>query len=407
MVLDEYLYARADREAKGQHSPSSLRAYLADPYNVRHRAEAQASINVFYDEAIAKLKKQAEGKAMDDSVFQSVLALLEALKKTDRPVVTVGFRGTQDVTPSTDELKTKEEVNYDALLDEKPELKTVADQSSGKTAILPPGDTFTAENTRTRESVILGRLRDSVQKMLGADVITLAPVTAGEAPVMEVTYHAYADGSLYLYTTTSENQFGLQPMEEVKGLLRKYEVSWVITIRPPGTDQTYESKLGSVAGSQIHYDSRPEDPSWAPYAIILYSAFNDMSKRWPATSPPAPKRWRGRRPRRRRTASPTSLPPRRNRNPRPSKQAWHLPSSSTRLRCPSTAGSPWWRATWSRASSPASTSRRTRVLASSSPSTASTTPATRSATSTGAPSARPTATTSRSMRRRRTSRPTC
>ena len=48
---------------------------------------------------------------------------------------------------------------------------------------------------------------------------------------------------------------------------------------PPGAEEPFPCKLGSSPASNLNYDGRPGDPDWAPYAIILYSAFYDMSDR--------------------------------------------------------------------------------------------------------------------------------
>ncbi len=285
-MRDDRLFDKARREADENHSPSSLRQYLADATNVRHRDDAQTRINVFYDEAIARLKKQAEGKDVDESMFQAVLALLDGLKKSDNPVVTVGFHATQDPTPTTPEQTTRENEEYAGHLDDSPELKSIAENAPEKTAILPLGDTFTAENTKVREAVILDQLRESVKKVLDADIITLEPAPTahpggGEMPahpIMEVTYHAYADGSLYLYTTTVRDDV-LGDQKKVNGLLRGYEIEWTITVRPPNTPKVYDYKVASKALTSLHYDSDEADPSWAPYAIILYSGFEDMSRK--------------------------------------------------------------------------------------------------------------------------------
>jgi hypothetical protein len=277
IFLDEYLYVNARRDADEKHSPTLLREYLSDPANVRHRDEAQTRINAFYDEAIARLKTLAEGKKVDEQMFQAVLALLDALKKADKPVVTVGFRGSQEPMPATDDAKSLEQIVYAAKLDQEPKLKSVEENSPEKTAILPLGETFIPANTKVRESVILNQLRESVKTVLDADILTLEPapeppagsVEQTSTPMIEVAYHTSPSGGLYIYTSEDES--------EVHGLLRGYQIDWTITIRPPGVDKPYEYKVGSKPASNLTYKPEDGDPSWAPYAIILYSAFDDMS----------------------------------------------------------------------------------------------------------------------------------
>jgi hypothetical protein len=114
-LRDDWLYDRAAQEAKTQDSPRSLRDYLANQENQRHRPEALKLIGGFYDRTIADLKKsaQANEKKIDQNLFQGVLSLLEALKKAPSPVITVGFKGEFDEAPSTPEQKKFEQFVYD------------------------------------------------------------------------------------------------------------------------------------------------------------------------------------------------------------------------------------------------------------------------------------------------------
>jgi hypothetical protein len=133
---------------------------------------------------------------------------------------------------------------------------------------------FDPAQTARRESVILDRLRAVLQKAVKDDVMVLRPVPPGQKPALEVGYHVFAPGRLYLYTTT-----GAPGGDQIKGLLRGYEISWTITFLPPGAEEPFPCKLGSQPATNLNYDSQPGDPDWAPYAIILYSAFHDMSSR--------------------------------------------------------------------------------------------------------------------------------
>jgi hypothetical protein len=298
-LLDEYCWDLARRQADEEHSPSRLRAYLADAENRRHRGEAREKISVFYDEVLARLKERRANhrdpeRPIDEPMFAAVLELIEALKTRDHPVVTVGFRGTQEAEPATEEEKGREKSVYDLRVRENPELAEVARKSPDGTAVLARGEAFDAAQTRRREEVILARLRDSVQRALGADILTLERARDGEEPVLQVAYHVYPTGGLYLYVSEPE---GRQPegRTAARGLIRGYVIDWTITIRPPG-GRAHECRLGSQPASNLHYDSEPGDPAWAPYAVVLYSAFDDLSSRlvgnFALPPPKAPERYR-------------------------------------------------------------------------------------------------------------------
>jgi hypothetical protein len=271
-LRDDRRFTRAEREAQGSGSPAGLRAYLADPADQRHRADAQRLIAGHYDRAIAalKTKRDAEPGKIDRDLFEGVLALLDALKRADGPVVTVGFRATLDPEPTTQGQKALEKMVYDAHLRRTPELRGIAERQPDRSAILPCGQVFDPGQTSRREEVILGRLRDAVARGINADVLTLEPAAAGATPVMEVAYHIHAAGALGLYSDTDKKP---------KGLLRWYAINWTITIRPPGEPKAFVYDLASEPGLNLTYDEEPGDPSWAVYAVVLYSGFYDMSAR--------------------------------------------------------------------------------------------------------------------------------
>jgi hypothetical protein len=317
---DDLLWGRAHNAASRDHSPAELRKYLADRRNRRHRAEAQKLINAHYDQAIARLKGlnagETEGKKIDTQMFGGLLALLEALKTADRPVVTVGFKATQDEAPVTEVQKQMEKLESDLYAAQNPQVKTMAEFSPRKTAILPTGATFSAEQTARRERLILERLRESMRKVLKTDILSLEAAPRGVKPTIEVAYRTYAPGMLYLYTTEQRAQpfapawqppgggFGMPggqrpggfgmglPQKIVKGLLRGYHHDWTITIHPPGGGEPRVARLQSSPAQDLKYDTRPGDPEWGAYAVILYSGFHDMSNRLIASfglqPPPAP-----------------------------------------------------------------------------------------------------------------------
>jgi hypothetical protein len=280
-MLDDRTFKQAKTKAEKEKSPAALRDYLVDHDNQRHRPEAQAMIGEFYDAAIqdVRAKRAKLGTQGDAELFAGVLALLEALKRTDRPSVTVGLRAKLDRIPVTKAQKELEEKVYELYLKEHPELKTIAAISSNGSAIISADQAFEPPALVHLERVILERLRDAVGKGINADIMTLELLLRDEhtvmevpaqVPVIEVAYHIFAGGELGTYT--AENK-------RLVGLLRWYDIGWTITIRPPGTDQTFVFKLQSQPGEKITYDREQGDPSWAIYAVLLYSGFYDMSAR--------------------------------------------------------------------------------------------------------------------------------
>jgi hypothetical protein len=273
---DELHFARAVRASEEGRSVEPLRAYLADPGHVRHRAEAQRRIDALYQAAIARLRDLSANQALDPELFRGLLDLVESLRSAGSPDVSVGFVRTQEPEPVTKERKGAEQREHDCRLREHEELRRLA-RSRG-TAILPLGGTFRDESSAHREEMILRRLSESVRRVLGADLLSFRSARAGEAPMLEVRFHVRPSGILYTYTMTRENRSG-GDTKTVEGLLRGYEIDWTLTLRPYGAAAARTVTLGSSPVAKLHYRSRPTDPEWAPYAVILYSCFYDFSDR--------------------------------------------------------------------------------------------------------------------------------
>jgi len=277
-MRDDRVFTKAQRESTARNAPGSLREYLADTGNQKHRAEAQRLIAGFYDRKIAELKeKQAKAAAEDKEVYEVVFSLLESLKFADRPVVTVGFKATIDPEPKTQSQKDIEKYVYDKRVEAKPELKTIAASQPNHSAILSWGKVFEPEQTGRLETVILTRLRDAVGKGISPDILTLEAVPKGEFPMLEVDYHIFAGGRLGFY----HKDVGVNgiPKDELIGLLRWYETDWVIVVRSLGEKKETSFRLTSAPAPQLTYDPRSDDPDWAIYAIVVYSSFYDMSAR--------------------------------------------------------------------------------------------------------------------------------
>jgi hypothetical protein len=275
-LIDDHHFAVAEQTARAQDSPAGLRRYLAVPANTRHRAAAVAQIGTYYDRTVAELKKRATDNPdkIDRALMDPLVVLIGALKGVNDPVVTVGFVAELQTDPKTDAEKERERADYDIQLREEPALKDVAARSATNTAILPYLQAFEPDQVANREKLIYERLADAVRKAIKTDILTLRPARSDEQPMIEVRYKIVPSGSLYLYTTT-----GGFPLKTVNGLIRGYSIKWDIVMRPPGAAEPLRLSVASQPLSSLNYERELSDPEWAPYAILLYSAFYNLSDR--------------------------------------------------------------------------------------------------------------------------------
>jgi hypothetical protein len=280
-LLDERRFTRARNAARKQESPAPLRSYLSDPANKLHRKEAQAQIDEIYEQAILKLKKRtADLRSKEEkAVIDALCSLLEALKRAEKPEVTVRFQARHTDVPADAFTKLSEQIIYRAALEKHPELKDLERETGS--AILPRYPLFEPAWVERREGKLRVRLWLELKKVVKLDLIDLMPSGGGD-PVLEIAYHVVPSGTLLEYQESlvqRERGGEEQKVTRIRGLLRTYDIQWVIKTRPPGTKKVLEQKLTSKAVTSIHIRSEPADPEWTPYAIQLYLAYCDLSDR--------------------------------------------------------------------------------------------------------------------------------
>jgi hypothetical protein len=295
---DDQRFAKARTEAERDASPSSLRAYLVDDENQRHREEALDLVAGFYQQAIARVQALRTPYA-DAELVDGLLAVLTALQQAESPVVGVTFQGTQQPLPMGEGEQLIERLGESFYASSDAKIKELQEADDQGSAMIELGGTFDDAQVQRRESVILARLQTAIDQVLGLDILALRPATEGETPVFAIAYHTFPSGEVYLYTreTTEYPSYGLptgpgsSTTTATMGLLRGYAIAWTVTVTPPG-GQPIVRELGSVPADSLRLEDSETAPDWAPYAVILYSAFHDFSSelilRFGLTPPPAP-----------------------------------------------------------------------------------------------------------------------
>lgn len=151
----------------------------------------------------------AAGKKVDLDLFNGLIGVLEELKSASNPRVLLFFRATQDPEPVTDEEKLRQKLLIYLYCEKNPEIKNLAENDPNHNPILPVGDTFSPEQIRRRERVIVERLKEALTKILDSDLFELTPTETGTpadrpGPRMEIAYHTHCTGEVYLYTSTEQ-----------------------------------------------------------------------------------------------------------------------------------------------------------------------------------------------------------
>jgi len=273
-LFDDRTFATAKLESEQKHSPSLLRLYLGNAMLTRHRDEAKQLIAAHYDQAIAHLRElAAKNSDANQDFLNGLVSLLNGLKTADRPVVTIGYKASQIVTPTDADVLDGENEARDVLYQQMPELKNLADRSPKKSCLIDVGKTFDKENVARREIAITERLQETFKQVLDKDILTFETTPQSSDANLEIAYHTTPAGTLisFVQNDAQGNIIGYL------GLLRVYRIEWTVSFRPPGLQTPIVLKTPSFPANEFYILPRPSDPDWAPYAVMQITAFYGFS----------------------------------------------------------------------------------------------------------------------------------
>lgn len=301
-LRDDRRFGLAETRTKRDESPMWMRRYLSDPENVRHRTEARDRVAGLYDAVVADIRKRAETsddsdpdaadpdatdekaddeKAepahVDEQLLAAMVHLLEGMKLADGPNVALRFEASQQVEPGT-VVGLMEKFQTKGYLEQHPEL--VDREKQEGTAMLGVGEVFDEEQIRRREAVVLDRFREAIGKVVRPEIVSFVKPDEPHEASIDVAYNAFPPGQVFVYVKTTMDLSSGTESSHAVGLLRGYHITWKVRVSGPGSEDPHEFEITSNPASSLRYDSRPGDPDWAPYAILLYSAFYDMSDRF-------------------------------------------------------------------------------------------------------------------------------
>ena len=277
-LRDDRRYASAEASSDWG-DPQELRVYLADASNTRHRERARSRWLEHFDQAVNRLKERARQGGKEPRLLEPLLAILDAIRESDRLVITVRFNGSTVPEPEGNQEREEEAEILKEWRRVKPEM--------ANKPVFPLGETFSGQWVKARERVLARRVQGALADILGQTLIAVEP-TDGQA-FLEVKYHLSPRGFISYFEES--NMFGGKLKDRPIGFLRRYEIDWTVSLNPPGGQQAVWSTTSAPA-SELRIESTQGDPSWAPMAVILYSAFYDMAGKlvseFGLTSPKAP-----------------------------------------------------------------------------------------------------------------------
>jgi hypothetical protein len=234
------------------------------------REIARGGLDLLLKEATEQLKAPAGPKdggpaaPVDEELRRAFLQVIGDLSGGDGTVY-VAFRHEANVDPPA---------GADAVLQHKRSLPEVKEAFlAGDAPVVPPGQAFDPEFTRKRRDTFFTAMTEAFQRVFKhPGLLTLQPLADGEDRagkfVFEVKSAAVRQPTYYTYTRQGK----------VAGLLFSLRTDWEFAVIDRRGRELYRKKTSSDPALNITYRSTPNDPAWAPYSVMMDSAFYNYGR---------------------------------------------------------------------------------------------------------------------------------
>ncbi|MCA8946838.1 MAG: hypothetical protein KDB29_11475 [Planctomycetes bacterium] len=235
---------------------------------------ASGALKGRYDEVLAKLGQpgvqndEAEFP-VDEELRKAFKTVLADLAEAPTPDVYVAFTNKSDLTPP----EGHEEVFNDML--ESDSVKRGF--PNGDVPVIDPGDAFSAKYDAARRGSFIQVSGEAFRKVFDANLLALKPLGDKETRdgklVLQVSSEILRTRTYFDYYNTNAAKQRVS-----KGLLFGIAVVWELKLFDREGKLLYEKETFSTPGSDLYIDSKPTDPKWAVYSILMDSAYYNYSR---------------------------------------------------------------------------------------------------------------------------------
>lgn len=264
--------------AREQENATGLRQILAE-IEARHRGdpayrpaaeEARSGLATLFEKASARLDKA------DPALRKAFSALIADLSQRPDGVVYVVFSTGADLKapPGTQEML---RLNRQA-----PEV--LASFPQGNAPVVPEGEAFAPAQEKKRQATFLGAMQTAFRTVFSPGLLDLQPLPkdmerAGNL-VFQVRSQVRRTNDFYQYSRQGK----------IVGLLFEIEVLWQFDVYDRQGRRLYTSMTRSLPAQEVRFRLDPDDPAWAPYSIMMDSAYYNycrgVVKRFGVPPPP-------------------------------------------------------------------------------------------------------------------------
>jgi hypothetical protein len=273
-ALDEADLNEAERLLEAQDA-AELREMLIDleedetEYGVEvtpaSRLAVQDALHAIYQAALASLDADVSGSRqfpVDPGLRTAFGEILRDLSAQREPVVHVSFHAQANLEPPEQNARLPSDAH-----------------------VIPFGDAFAADQDSKRRDVFLRALMGAFDPVFPGTHLFDLRLLDGPAEgnlVFEVTSAVHLQPGYYEFTEGGK----------LLGFLHKVEVEWTFRLLDRAGQELYRTSTRSEPATEISINSDPSDPAWAPYSIMMDSAYYNYSREVTGRfglEPPAPR----------------------------------------------------------------------------------------------------------------------
>ena len=237
------------------------------------KAEAIKALKTFYDAGKEKMFANRSGGTefpVDNALREGFAVVIDELSKSKDPNVYVLFKNNADLSEPPLQKKALQ------LMVEDPQIRQA--YPKGNPPEIKQGDAFSPQYDSRRRTTFIEAMKESFGKVFEGELLTLVPLEAKDDRkkkiVIEVSSSIRRVPDYFIYTTGGDSP----ATKRVAGLLFNFEVDWDFELFSGTGRSLYKAPKTLSQPSDAKFDSGDDAPDWAPYSIMMDSAYFNYSR---------------------------------------------------------------------------------------------------------------------------------
>lgn len=250
------------------------------------REDAAAALKELYHNGKKKMFAPAQGGTefpVDPALREAFGLVLDELSKSKDPNLYVLFKNSADLTdpPGIDKALTEWRAD--------PEVKGA--YPKGNAPVIEKGAAFDAKYDVRRRTTFISAMSESFALVFDGDLLKLVPLEPSEKRekkiVLEVSSRMYRVPDFFSYERTDSGG-----KKRIAGLLFAVNVEWDFELFSGSGKSLFKAPKKTSRPTDARFTTNPGDPDWAPYSVMMDSAYFNYSREVTGSfglTPPAPK----------------------------------------------------------------------------------------------------------------------